>query len=154
MIRRISIAVLGTAALACAASAGAQSTGSDVRFPAGYAPGESPCTKQTDGTCRPVSASDPLPVATNGRQEGFTLVAVNAPGPAVSVYGGNYLADVLCATPGTVTIRRRGADGATMVPVYSVTANGSFVLAFSGNTLVDATLSGSAGCYVTLSRIP
>ena len=54
------------AALACAllpSAALAQSTGSSVQFPSGWAPGQAPCVRQGDGTCVPVSAAAPLPTA-------------------------------------------------------------------------------------------
>lgn len=47
-------------------------TGSSVQFPAGWAPGQSPCVKQGDGTCVPVSASNPLPVSSASAGTGAT----------------------------------------------------------------------------------
>jgi len=41
-------------------------TASSVQAPAGYAPMQAPCVKQTDGTCVPVSAANPLPVTGGG----------------------------------------------------------------------------------------
>ena len=52
------------AALALLAAPAAAQVGSGVFFPAGPAPGSSPCVKQADGTCVPVSATNPLPVDT------------------------------------------------------------------------------------------
>ena len=56
----------GVAALAAAmlmpALAAAQSVGSSVIFPSGWAPGQSVCVKQPDGTCVPVGPAAPLPV--------------------------------------------------------------------------------------------
>ncbi|WP_088183563.1 hypothetical protein [Sphingobium sp. Z007] len=40
----------------------AQTTGSSVQAPNGWAPMHAPCVKQVDGTCVPVSAAAPLPV--------------------------------------------------------------------------------------------
>lgn len=47
-----------------ATSAAAQSTGSSVQFPSGWAPGQAPCVRQANGSCVPVSADAPLPTAT------------------------------------------------------------------------------------------
>lgn len=54
-----------------AAPAAAQ-PGSWVQFPNGWAPGTSPCTKQVDGTCVPVSAAAPLPVTSPATTESGT----------------------------------------------------------------------------------
>lgn len=59
LLLRLGALALGL--IPCAASA--QSAGSSVQFPAGYATGQSPCVKQADGSCLPVSATTPLPVA-------------------------------------------------------------------------------------------
>jgi hypothetical protein len=52
----------GPVAVSISATAPAQSTGSSVVFPSGWAPGQSPCVKQSDGTCAPVSATTQLGV--------------------------------------------------------------------------------------------
>ncbi|WP_380787225.1 hypothetical protein [Sphingomonas sp. R86521] len=69
---------------ACAAAyvllpslASAQSVGSSVIFPSGWAPGQSVCVKQVDGTCVPVSAANPLPVSGGGGGGSSDATAVN-----------------------------------------------------------------------------
>jgi hypothetical protein len=52
--------------LACAPGLAIGQTASSVMYPAGWAPGMSPCVKQVDGTCLPVSAANPMPVTGGG----------------------------------------------------------------------------------------
>lgn len=127
----------------------------DVRAPGGFAPMQAPCVRQTSGACEPVSASAPMPVTS--RAETFTLANNNTIAPAVALWGGNYVLAQACTTYGTVTFRYRASDGVTMVTMVSKTsadsAGGTF-LSFGANAIIDVTLSGTAGCNVTLSRIP
>ncbi|MFZ2996815.1 hypothetical protein [Sphingobium sp.] len=44
----------------------AQSVGTSVQAPAGWAPMQAPCVQQVNGTCLPVSATNPLPVTGGG----------------------------------------------------------------------------------------
>lgn len=50
-------------AFALSAAPAFAQAGSSVQFPAGYASGTSPCVKLADGTCAPVSLTNPLPIA-------------------------------------------------------------------------------------------
>jgi hypothetical protein len=52
----------GALALALIASPSLAQTGTSVQFPGGWAPSTSICVKQVDGTCTPVSTTNPLPV--------------------------------------------------------------------------------------------
>lgn len=109
----------------------------------------------TDGSSLIASPSTPLPVAARG--EAFQLVTANVPIAPVTLAGGNYVLTQLCASYGTVALRYRGPDGATMIQLVSKTAadsGGGTVLAFGTNAIVDVALSGTTGCNVTLARIP
>lgn len=57
----------------------AQSVGSSVVFPAGWAPGQAPCTQQVDTTCVPVSRFAPLPVVAGGTTyQDITVAALSS----------------------------------------------------------------------------
>jgi hypothetical protein len=60
MLALLSVAM---ALVAAPIEASAQSVGSSVIFPSGWAPGQSICVKQVDGTCVPVGPSLPLPIS-------------------------------------------------------------------------------------------
>lgn len=95
------LALLGAMACACTPAAlAAQSTGSSVQFPTAWAPGMSPCVQQANGTCLPVSASNPLPVTggTGGGGGGSTPT-----GPA--------------GTPNANVVTVQGISGGTVLPV-------------------------------------
>lgn len=53
----------GAMALAFLPSMASAQTGTSVQFPAGWAPSTSICVKQGDGTCAPVSTTNPMPVS-------------------------------------------------------------------------------------------
>jgi hypothetical protein len=125
MLARAAIALL---ALAAASPALAQS-GSSVVFPMGYAPGESPCVKQSNGTCVPVDAANPMPTA---RQDG-TPVTVT---PASSLNAVLFTADTL--TYGGVGFQLTGTlsgtatfqwsdDGTNWVTGQAMNSSGVFV---------------------------
>lgn len=145
--------------LAAPLQAGAQ-TADSIRYPADYAPGYAPCTRQGDGTCVAVSATMPLPVTANSRQESFTLAAANTASPATSVYGGAYVISQTCTSynAGALTVRYRGPDGVTMLTLMSKTASdttGGTLVSLGSNSIVDVALpSGSTGCAATLARVP
>lgn len=127
----------------------------DVRAPGGFAPMQAPCVRLGNGVCDPVTANAPMPVTT--RTETFNLVTNNTASPAVALWGGNYVLAQSCTTYGSVALRYRGPDGTTMIALVTKTAadtgGGTFV-AFGTNAIVDVGLSGTAGCNVTLARIP
>lgn len=88
----------------------AQTTGSSVQAPAGYAPMQAPCVKQVDGTCVPVSASTPMPVTASSGGSGATSDQVQGAGPAGAAAVGNPLGvgGVYSTTPPTLTDGQRG----------------------------------------------
>lgn len=91
--------MLALALTALASPCLAQSTGSSVQFPAGYAPGYSICVKQTNGTCVPVSNDNPLPV-TGGTG-----------GPGGSTPTGS------AGSPNANVVTVQGISGGTVLPV-------------------------------------
>ena len=121
----------------------------------GNAPIRAPCVVQADLTCAAVSSTYPMPTA--AKQESVTLIAANTPASAATVYGGNYAFSQTCSAYGTLTLRYRGPDGATMLTLVSKTASdstGATLVQLGSNAVVDATVSGTTGCNATLSRVP
>lgn len=102
----------------------------------------------------PVTRETPLPV---GTIEPVTLASANAATAPVALYGGSYVLNQFCTGYGSVTLRYRAADGATMLPLLSraaADAGGGTPLQFASGQTVDVALSGTTGCFVTLNRIP
>jgi hypothetical protein len=96
----------------------------------------------------------PAPAQT---QQSFALVTANVAAPAITAYGGNYILSQTCGTYGTVTLQVRGPDGATYQTVVSKTAadtTGGSIISLASFANVRATLTGTAGCYVQLARVP
>jgi len=146
---------LALALFAVPSAALAQAAASSVQAPAGYAPMQATCVKQLDGTCAPVSATAPLP--TTGFADSFGLVAANVPASSVTVAGGRYVVSQLCSAYGTLSIRYRGPDGATMLTLLSKTAadsGGGTLVTLAAGAVIDATVSGATACNATLVRVP
>lgn len=138
-----------------AATPAAGQVAKDVRAPGGFAPMQAPCVRLANGVCEPVTATAPMPVTT--RAETFNLAINNTVSPAAALWGGNYVLSQSCTTYGSVILRYRGPDGVTMVTMVTKTtadSGGGTLLAFGTNAIVDVSLSGTAGCNVTLARIP
>lgn len=159
MIRFIALGVIASIAPASAAPGVAQTRGGSVQFPAGYAPGSSPCVKQADGSCSPVSPTMPLPVA--ARQESVVLVAANSAAAAQAVYGGSYTFGQSCAAynGGSLALRYRGPDGTSMLTLVGKTMSdgngGATLVVLGSNAIVDVALpAGSVDCVATLARVP
>lgn len=145
----------GAVALACLSSAALSQTKlPPVKDWAGSTiPGSASSLLDKDGM--PIDISNPLPVS--GRQELITLATANVPATAVAVYGGTYVFSQGCASYGTLTLRYRGADGATMITMVTKTASdnaGGTLLSLGTNAIVDVAISGTTGCNATLARIP
>ena len=154
-MKRTAFAVaLATALSTCAQPVPAQSTAQSVKFPAFYAPGMSPCVQQADGTCRPVSNAQPLPV---GVQESFQLAAANTPSAPVTLFGGDYILSQTCSGYGTLALQVLGADATTWSPLVTKstadTAGGSG-LSLGSYSVVRVALTGTTGCYANLARVP
>lgn len=107
-----------------------------------------------------VDAAHPLPVATNGRQESYSLAAGNTSSATQTIYGGGYVFSQSCTSygGGGLTLRYRGPDGATMMTLLTKTASdsaGGTLVSLASNAVVDVALpSGSTGCNATLARVP
>ena len=126
-----------------------------IQLPGEFAPGTSMGFGARGTTWTPVTSSTPLPTA--AKQEAYTLVSANEPTAPVTVYGGHYVVTQSCASYGTVTLRYRGPDGATMTPLISRTSAdfaGGTLVAIGSNAIVDATLSNTTGCNVQIARLP
>ncbi|MFT3966550.1 MAG: hypothetical protein QM690_11790 [Sphingobium sp.] len=114
--------------------------------------------RQGDGSCAPVSTDMPLPVAL--RQESVALVTANIVASPATLLGGHYVVSQMCSAynGGSVQVRYRGADGATMLVLMGRTASdttGGTLVSLGAGAVVDAVLpSGSTGCNVVLARVP
>lgn len=148
---------IGAIALVLVPSATFAQSAKSVAAPAGFAPLQAPCSVQSDGSCAPLGPANPLPVATNGKQETYNLVAANAASAPQAVYGGAYVFSQVCTGYGSVTLRYRGPDGSTMLTLISKTSAdsaGGALVTLASATVVDAAIAGTTGCNVTLSRVP
>lgn len=146
---------VGAMALACLSAPGlAQTSLPQIVPPSTIIPPAGVAFVGADGKTYIAAPATPLPVA--GKQESAALVTANAPAAAVTLYGGSYVLNQLCATYGSVALRYRAADGVTMTPLVTKVAADTVatVVQFGSGAVVDATVSASTGCNVTLSRIP
>jgi hypothetical protein len=141
----------------------AQSVGSSVQFPAGWAPGTSICVKQVDGTCVPVSAANPLPTSGAGGSGGgsvtqpdqygsgtiaagtanaaYTVPVANGAGVAGFTVTGLTAAAATLAIEtsndkGTTWTPANGLQGSTGVLFNTVAADGQFRVNTGGRTMV------------------
>ncbi len=149
----------GAIALAiCLAAPAAAQTYPLSASPEGWARPTVPCVYDPIAkTCAPITPSAPLPVLTTNRTETIQLATANTAAAPVTLIGGSYVFTQGCATYGTVTLRYRGPDGATMTAMLSKTAadsGGGTIASFGTGAIVDVTLSGTTGCNATLARIP
>lgn len=147
----------GAIALACllAAPAVGQTTYPKIIAPSTIVPPQGVAFADTDGSTKIASPATPLPVA--GRQEMVTLATANTAAPAATLYGGTYILNQACSAYGSVTLRYRSPDGATMLPLTTKSApdsGGGSTIQFGSAQVVDVTLTGTTGCNVTLSRVP
>ncbi|WP_433911134.1 hypothetical protein [Sphingomonas yabuuchiae] len=125
-----------------------------VAAPGAFVPQSAMAYGGTGKTATPVTRETPLPV---GTIEPVTLATGNVANAPVALYGGNYVLNQFCAGYGSVTLRYRAADGATMLPLLSrvaADAGGGTPLQFASGQTVDVALTGTTGCFVTLNRIP
>jgi hypothetical protein len=151
-VRRLST---WSSAMLLLASSAAPAPAQTVTLPSGSAPGQAVGYGPVNGAYTAVDATHPLPVA--GLQQAVPLVAANAPTAGATAFGGKYVFAQACATYGTVTLRYRGPDGATMTTLLSKTtadAGGGTLISLGTNAVVDATVNGTTGCNASLSRVP
>lgn len=106
-----------------------------------------PAFVPTDATGAPTGA---------GRQELVQLATSNTAAPAVAVFGGTYILTQACTAYGSVVLRYRGPDGATMVALLARTAAeaGGTTVQLGSKQIVDVALTSTTGCNVTLARVP
>lgn len=145
--------ILGFVMAAMPMVASAQSK--PVAAPGSFVPQGAIAYGASGAVATPVTPTSPLPVMTRG--ESFQLITANASAPAAGLVGGAYVFTQLCTSYGTVTLRYRGPDGATMIALVSKTAadsGGGTILSFGSNAIVDATVSGTTGCNATLAKMP
>lgn len=146
--RAIALALLLAPALACAQS-------KPIAAPGSFVPQGAVAYGASGAAATPVTPTTPLPVMTRG--ESFQLVTANTPAAAVALVGGAYVFSQLCTGYGSIALRYRGPDGATMTTLVSKTAAdsaGGTVFSFGTNAIVDAVVSGTTGCNATLARMP
>jgi hypothetical protein len=126
-------------ALSAIGAAEAQSVGSSVIFPSGWAPGQSVCVKQADGTCVPVGPGTPLPV--RGGSNTLTTGQVSVGTAATLVKGATQGRAKIILSVGAANscaIGNAGVTGTTGFPLQPV----------AGATL---TLDTSAAIYAACS---
>ena len=154
MMRALSLTALLTA-MTMGVPSDDRAQAQTVRLPGNFAPGSSMGFGAADDAWTPVTEATPLPTAP--KREAYTLVSANAPAAPATVYGGQYVVTQGCAAYGTVTVRYRGPDGATMLPLLSRGAsdsNGGTIVALGSAAMIDATVSGTTGCNVQIARLP
>ncbi len=103
----------GAIALALPSVALAQSVGSSVVFPSGWAPGQSICVRQADLTCIPVSTSTPLPTIAASGIQATQLPASTGPkagAASLSVVPNTDTPFPFAYNDGTATPRPAGGD--------------------------------------------
>ncbi len=145
---------LSLALVSIAMPAAAQSVGSSVVFPSGWAPGQAPCIKQVDGTCVPVSAANPLPVAgrstTSGTSDSAAMPVQGVTGGVPqNVQGPSSSGAAVSGNP----LRMGYSDGTTTRDVLGST-DGSpyFQIRGTGNTVGIATVGNAATAMVTSAQ--
>lgn len=131
----------------------AQAAGSSVQFPAGYATGNSPCVKLADGSCAPVSLSNPLPIAsgplsaaTSTALSGTATTGTTAIGPFTPQLGRDIRVILRGTWAGTFTV---GTSVDACTTINPLTIGGSTWGSFTGNAneVVDIpTLAGVVYC--------
>lgn len=144
----------GAIALALSpAPALAQAAGSSVQFPAGWAPGSSPCVQQADAKCAPVSLTNPLPIAdgplsaaTSTALTGTVTTGTTTIGPFTPQLGRGIRVILRGTWAGTFAVGTSVDACATINPL---TIGGSTWGSFTGNAneVVDIpTLAGVVYC--------
>jgi len=104
-----------------------------------------------------VSSSTPLPVRDPDADkftETFALATANTAATPATLYGGTYIVEAVSGAWGTITLRKRGPDGVTMVTAYTFSANGVYGdFKVGPGAIVDVALTSTTGAYVTISRV-
>lgn len=95
-------------------------------------------------------------LAQTALRERVQLITANATTGPVQVYGGTYVVTQSCTTYGTVTVRYRDPAGAMLVLFTKTTADtgGGTQVTLGSDAVMDATVTGTAGCNVSAARVP
>lgn len=113
--------------------------------------------KEQSGTTRNVVGVTSIGSDGTSGREVFQLVDANTPSAPIAAYGGSYVFMQNCTTYGTVSLQYLGPDGVTYYTLLSKTsadsAGGTHVGIGAGQRM-QAVLSGTTGCNVTLKRNP
>jgi hypothetical protein len=112
----------GAIALVLMPSAALAQAGSSIQFPAGWAPGTSICVKQSNGTCAPVAADNPLPTAAGVATATSTALTGTATttstvGPFTPNLGRAIWLTLSGTFTGSVTLLRSRDGGTTKLPL-------------------------------------
>ena len=99
---------------------------------------------------------DAIPIGPAARDQSVSLATANAPSGPATLYGGNYILTQLCTAYGSVALRYRAPDGATMVTLTTKSSpdTAGTLLQFGSGQVVDVVLASTTGCNVILSRVP
>lgn len=138
---RLTAAIL----LACAAPAHAQSHPPIIAY------------RDLSGAYRPVAPDAPLPTQALGKQEVLSLATGNVAAAGQSAFGGRYVFAQQCASYGSVALQVLGPDGATWATLLTRTAadtDGGAMVDLGSTARVRVALTGTAGCFATLMRVP
>lgn len=115
-----------------------------------------PDGKKASAAATVILDSAGTPIGPAARDQSVPLATANAPSGPATLYGGNYILTQLCTGYGSVALRYRAPDGATMVTLTTKSgpdAAGT-LLQFGSGQVVDVALASTTGCNVILSRIP
>lgn len=147
--------LLGAIALACLPATAAAQTLPKIIAPSTIVPPQGVAWQDADGSTKLSTPATPLP--TGGVREAFQLVSANTPIASATVYGGDYILAQTCTSYGTLTLQVRGPDATTWLTLVTKTAadTGSGTgIALGSYAVVRVTVSGAAGCFASLSRVP
>ncbi len=153
MSKRLLCAVVALAAVAAPAIAQVKRAGEVVNSPAVVALTLPNGTYITPGALVQIDQRGDIVV----QREAFQLVNANTSSAPVTIYGGDYILSQLCGSYGTLRLEVRGADGLTWLPLVTKTASDSGSgtgVALGSYAVVRVSVSGTAGCYASLSRVP
>lgn len=145
----------GALALACIPVSASAQTYPKIIAPSTIVPPSGVAWQDADGSTKLAGPGAPLP--TGGVREAFQLVSANTPITSATVYGGDYILAQTCSSYGTVTLQVRGPDASTWLTLVTKTAadTGSGTgIALGSYAVVRVTVSGTAGCFASLSRVP
>jgi hypothetical protein len=148
-------AALALAAVAAPAAAQVKRAGAVINSPA-VMPITLPDGSYITPSVTVTVDKDGTPVGPAARDQSVPLATANAPSGPATLYGGNYILTQLCTGYGSVALRYRAPDGATMVTLTTKSSpdTAGTLLQFGSGQVVDVALTSTTGCNVILSRVP